>query len=98
MWILLCQGLLFGEGTEAGAEDLGAVHDVDEGLGVDAVEVGLELDHVGAVDAVAEEVLKNGKEFKLRPVFDFMIKYLCPFFLAVILFCAVANVLGIISM
>ena len=63
-----------------------------------AIATCLLLIRVTGVDAIAEEVMKDGKEFKLRPVFDFMIKYLCPFFLAVILFCSVGSVLGLISM
>lgn len=49
------------------------------------------------VDRIAEEVTKNGAEFKRRGVFNFMIKYLCPFFVCVILFSSIASVLGWIS-
>lgn len=50
------------------------------------------------IDKIAEEVQKGGAPFKRRRVFEFMIKYLCPFFVAIILFSSVANVLGWISM
>ena len=50
------------------------------------------------IDKIAEEVKLDGKKFTRKPVFDFMIKYLCPFFVAIILFSSVASVLGLISM
>ena len=46
------------------------------------------------VKGIAEEVEKNGAPFKRKAVFNFMIKYLCPFFVAIILFSSVASVLG----
>ena len=49
-------------------------------------------------DKIAEEVQKNGAPFKRRKIFDFMIKYLCMIFTAVILLSSVANVFGWISM
>lgn len=49
------------------------------------------------VDRIAEELMKNGAKFRRRRVFNFMIKYLCPFFVAIILFSSVASVLGWIS-
>ena len=50
------------------------------------------------IDKIAEEVKLGGKKFTRKSVFDFMIKYLCPFFVAIILFSSVASVLGLISM
>jgi NSS family neurotransmitter:Na+ symporter len=50
------------------------------------------------VDKIAEEVMLNGERFRRKKVFDFMIKYLCPFFVVIILFSSVANVFGLISM
>jgi len=50
------------------------------------------------VDKIAEEVQKHGEPFKRRKIFEVMIKYLCPFFVAVILLSSVANVLGWIKM
>lgn len=49
-------------------------------------------------DRIAEEVQKNGAAFKRRKVFNFMIKYLCPIFVVIILISSVANVFGWISM
>lgn len=49
-------------------------------------------------DRIAEEVQKEGASFKRRKVFNFMIKFLCPVFIAIILLSSVASVLGLISM
>lgn len=53
---------------------------------------------VVGTDRIAEEVQKNGAAFKRRKVFNFMIKYLCPIFVVIILISSVANVFGWISM
>ena len=53
---------------------------------------------VVGIDKIAEEVMLNGERFRRKPVFDFMIKYLCPFFVVIILFSSVASVFGLISM
>ena len=50
------------------------------------------------IDKIAEEIMLEGKRFRRKPVFDFMIKYLCPFFVVIILFSSVASVFGLISM
>lgn len=50
------------------------------------------------IKRIEEEVTKNGHTFKRKKVFYFMIKYLCPVFIAIILISSVANVLGLISM
>lgn len=49
-------------------------------------------------DKIAEEVEKGGAPFKKKKIFEVMIKYLCPIFVAVILISSVANVFGWISM
>ncbi len=49
------------------------------------------------VDKIAAELTKNGALFQRRAVFNFMIKYLCPFFVAIILFSSLASVFGLIS-
>jgi NSS family neurotransmitter:Na+ symporter len=49
-------------------------------------------------DAVEEEVEKFGHPFKRKGIFNFTIRYLSPFILAVILISSVANVFGLISM
>ena len=40
----------------------------------------------------------EGKPFRRKKVFNFMIQYLCPVFAAIILISSVANALGLISM
>ncbi|MCR5468252.1 MAG: sodium-dependent transporter [Lachnospiraceae bacterium] len=50
------------------------------------------------VEKLEEEVEQDGHPFKRKKVFAFMIKFLCPLFVAVILVSAVANVLGFIQM
>lgn len=50
------------------------------------------------VEKIEEEItLENGK-FKRKHIFNFMIKYLCPIFAAIILVSSVANAFGWISM
>jgi NSS family neurotransmitter:Na+ symporter len=49
-------------------------------------------------DAVEEEVEKDGHPFKRKGIFNFTIRYLSPFILAVILISSVASVFGLISM
>ena len=46
------------------------------------------------VEGIAAEVMRKDAPFKRKAVFNFMIKYLCPFFVAIILFSSVAGVLG----
>ena len=53
---------------------------------------------VVGVNTVAAEVTKDGAPFKRRLIFNFMIKYLCPFFVAIILFSSIASLLGWIKM
>ena len=45
-----------------------------------------------------EEVLQEGHSFRRRAVFEFMIQYVCPVFVILILASSIANVLGIIHM
>ncbi len=54
--------------------------------------------HIIGIDRIAEEVKKNGASFKREKIFSFMIKYLCPVFVVIILISSVANVFGWISM
>ena len=53
---------------------------------------------VVGVDKVEEEVRSEGAPFNRKPVFVFMIKYICPFFVGIIFLSSIAGVLGIISM
>lgn len=50
------------------------------------------------IQRIAEEVEKDGASFKRKKIFNFMIKYLCPIFVVIILVSSVANVFGWISM
>ena len=43
-------------------------------------------------------VTKEGKPFRRKKIFYFMIQYLCPVFAAIILISSVANAFGLISM
>jgi NSS family neurotransmitter:Na+ symporter len=47
---------------------------------------------------VEEEVMADDHPFKRRKVFAFMIRFLCPFFIAIILFSSIANVMGWIKL
>lgn len=49
-------------------------------------------------ERIAEEVEKDGAPFKRKKIFNFMIRYLCPIFVVIILISSVANVFGLISM
>lgn len=53
--------------------------------------------HIG-IDAIAREVEKSNHSFKRKVVFNFMIRFLSPVFLIVILLSSIANAFGIISM
>ena len=50
------------------------------------------------VEKLAMEVEQDGHPFKRKPVFSFMIRFLCPLFVVIILVSAILNVFGIISM
>lgn len=50
------------------------------------------------VEKIIEEVEKNGHSFKRKKVFLFMIRYLSPVFLIIILLSSIANAFGIIHM
>ena len=56
------------------------------------------ISRVIGVKKIEEEVTIEGASFKRKKVFNFMIKYLCPIFAAIILFSSVANAFGWISM
>ena len=65
---------------------------------VAAIATCLLVSRVIGVEKIAEEVTQDGQRFRRKPVFDFMIRYLCPVFAAIILASSVANALGWISM
>ena len=63
-----------------------------------AITICLLVSRVIGVEKIEEEVTLDGKPFRRRRIFNFMIKYLCPIFAAIILVSSVANALGVISM
>jgi NSS family neurotransmitter:Na+ symporter len=50
------------------------------------------------VEKLEAEVEQENHPFKRKAVFSFMIKFLCPLFVVVILVSAILNMFGIISM
>ncbi|WP_091821561.1 sodium-dependent transporter [Butyrivibrio sp. ob235] len=50
------------------------------------------------IERIEEEVEQDGHPFKRKKTFSFMIKFLCPVFVIVILISAILNVFGIIQM
>ncbi len=50
------------------------------------------------IKMVEKEVEQDNHPFKRKAIFSFMIKFLCPLFVIIILISAVLNVLGVISM
>ena len=63
-----------------------------------AIATCLLVSRIIGVEKIEEEVTLEGKPFRRKRIFNFMIKYLCPIFAAVILISSVANALGVISM
>ncbi len=50
------------------------------------------------LDKIEEEVTLGGHSFRRKKIFNFMIRYLCPIFVLIILLSSIATVLGIIQM
>ena len=50
------------------------------------------------IDGITEEIEQDGHPFKRKKTFSFMIRFLCPIFVLIILISSVLNLLGIISM
>ena len=63
-----------------------------------AITICLLVSRVIGVKAVEEEVMHGESAFRRKKVFNFMIKYLCPVFAAIILLSSVANAFGWIKM
>lgn len=63
-----------------------------------AIATCLLVSRVVGVQRIAQEVTAEGGTFRRRRVFDFMIRWLCPLFAAIILAGSVANAFGIIAM
>ena len=62
-----------------------------------AIATCLLVSKVVGVDKLEKEITKDGQPFRRKKIFCFMIKYLCPFFAAIILISSVANAFGILS-
>ncbi len=65
---------------------------------VAAIMTCLLVSRVVGVEKIEEEVTEGGKPFRRKKIFNFMIRFLCPIFAAIILISSVANAFGIISM
>ena len=63
-----------------------------------AIATCLLVSRVIGLKAVEDEVLLGESKFRRKFIFNFMIKYLCPIFAAIILISSVANAFGWISM
>lgn len=63
-----------------------------------AIATCLLVSRVIGVEKIENEVTQGGHLFKRKVIFQFMIKYLCPIFAAIILVSSVANAFGWISM
>ena len=68
---------------------------IDEIPEVDAI---LGTTSYEAVGEAIKEVMHGESTFRRKKIFNFMIKYLCPVFAAIILLSSVANAFGLISM
>lgn len=63
-----------------------------------AIATCLLVSRVIGVDKIEQEVELDGRPFRRKRIFRFMIRWLCPVFAAVILASSVANAFGIIKM
>lgn len=63
-----------------------------------AIATCLLVSRVMGVKKIEEEMTQENGTFKRKPIFNFMIKYICPVFAAVILISSVANAFGWITM
>ena len=46
---------------------------------------------------IEKEMTLNGRGFRMKGIFNFMIKYLCPIFAVIILISSVASAFGFLS-
>ena len=63
-----------------------------------AIAVCLLVSRVAGVSRIEQEILLSEPKFRRKRVFNAMIRFLCPFFAAIILISSVANAFGWISM
>ena len=50
------------------------------------------------LDRIEEEIGKGGHSFRLRGIFRFMIRTLCPVFVMIIFAFSIAGILGLVSL
>ena len=70
----------------------------DDLISIAAIAICLLVSRVIGVEKIEEEVTQEGGRFRRKAIFNFMIRYLCPLFAAIILVSSVANALGWIKM
>lgn len=58
----------------------------------------LVVSRVIGVKGIENEITRNGQKFRMKSVFNFMIKYLCPIFALIILVSSIANAFGWITL
>ena len=63
-----------------------------------AITICLLVSRVAGVGRIEQELLLSEPRFRRKRVFNAMIRFLCPFFAAIILISSVANAFGWISM
>ena len=63
-----------------------------------AIAICLLVSRVAGVSRIEQEILLSEPTFRRKKVFNAMIRFLCPFFAAIILISSVANAFGLISM
>ena len=63
-----------------------------------AIAICLLVSRVAGVSRIEQEILLSEPTFRRKKVFNSMIRFLCPFFAAIILISSVANAFGLISM
>jgi NSS family neurotransmitter:Na+ symporter len=54
--------------------------------------------NVIGLDRIDEEIEKSGHSFRLKGVFHFMIRTLCPVFVLIIFAFSIAGILGLVSL
>ena len=63
-----------------------------------AITICLLVSRVIGIDKIEQEVILDGNTFRRKKIFNAMIRFLCPFFAAIILLSSVANAFGWITM
>lgn len=63
-----------------------------------AVSTCILINRVIGLDKIEEEITRDGHKFRRRPIFRFMIRYLCPLFCLIILVSSVLDAFGFIKL